>query len=119
MTNTEKKTFLLLPGQIKQIEQALEQAEINGSHMETTGLCEDLCRMKHQYLTMCVSSLSSGTIAGIIGDSRYTQIEKAVNKTLEYLNRIYDESEPELVYIGIDCVSITNLISECYQGNRQ
>lgn len=119
MTYTEKKTFLDLPKQIKQVQDKLEQAEMEGAYMETVALCEDLCELKHRYLTLCISSMSSGTIAGIIGDSRYTQIEKAVNNTLEYLNRIYDESEPELVYIGIDCVSITNLISECYQGNRQ
>ena len=118
MTSSEYRTFLDIPEQVKQIENALQEAEINHDNMAEVGLCEELCELKHKYLTLCVSSLSSGTVAGIIGSDKYIQIDKAINKTLVYLNRLYDDSEPDLIYIGLDVESIANLVKECYHDNE-
>lgn len=90
-----------------------EQAHIDGAYMEQIGLYDDVCELVKRILTALISSYGSGTIASFINNSKYLQIDKAVNNTLLFLYH----AEPEQLHdLQVDNESIKNLVLACYKG---
>ena len=117
MSYTKANDLQATRDNIEQISVELSQAETDGAYMAAVGLCETLCELKYKYLVRFIGSMSSGTVASIIGNNKYIQIDRAINKTIVYLSRLYNDSEPELVEIGINPESIATLINKCYHDN--
>lgn len=89
------------------------KAQSDGAYMEQIGLYDDVCKVVKSILITLVSSYGSGTIANFINNCKYSQIDKAVNKTLLFLYH----AEPEQLHdLQIDNESIKNLVMACYKG---
>ena len=113
MTYTEKQTFQSMQQDIENLEIRLEESILDGNNMGSVALCDELCKLKYKYLLIVVSSLSSGTIAGIIGYNKYIHINNAINKTIVYLGRI--KEEPAMIEQGIKPEDISELIVKCFK----
>ena len=99
---------------IEQLERLIEQeqeAESNHADMELIGLFDTISELKRQILVSLVSSYGSGTIAGFIGNTKYSQIDKAVSKTMYFLFH----AEPEELHdLQVDNAGIAALVKRCY-----
>ena len=100
---------------LEELEKQEQQATECHNDMELIGLYDSVVRLKKSILINCVSSYGSGTIANIIGNTKYTQIDKAVNKTLLYLYHAEDE---ELHNLQVDGEGIAKLILKCYKARE-
>ena len=90
-----------------------EQADINHSDMELIGLYDRIVPLVKSIVSDLVQSYSSGYIGRIIGNTKYSQIDKAYNNTIHYLyNRI---TETELHDLSIP-EGIDSLILKCYKA---
>ena len=98
---------------LEELEKQEQQETECHNDMELIGLYDSVVRLKKSILIHCVSSYGSGTIANIIGSTKYIQIDKAVNKTLLYLYHAEDE---ELHNLQVDGEGIAKLILECYKA---
>ena len=115
MTYTEKQTFPKMQQDIENLERQLEESILDGNNMLSVALCDELCELKYKYLLQVVTSLSSGTVAVIIGYTKYVHIDNAINKTVVYLGKI--KEQPEMIQQQIDPLSIAELIRQCFNDN--
>ena len=84
-------------------------------HADLEAICvyDDIVDTIKDILTTLVSSYSSGTIASFIENTKYAQIDKAVNNTLYFLYN----AEPEQIHdLQVDNASIKSLVCACYKG---
>lgn len=101
------------------ITKRIERLSILGTEQTKTGnkeLLFDIAKQKKSILIDLICSYGSGTIAGFINNSKYTEIEKAIEKALFYILHATDE---QLNSISIDNESISKLIAHCYQEQEQ
>ena len=96
------------------LENAIENACMYGSALLENALYDDIVTVKRYTLSSIINSYSSGTIAGFIGNTKYTEIDKAVNKTLFYLFNTDDENISPL---SVDMEGIKSLVCTCYHDN--
>lgn len=96
------------------LENAIDNAFSYHSELLTMSLYDDIVLLKQRILFINIQAMSSGTVAGIIGNTKYNQIDKAINKTLSFLFN----TEPENIFpLKTDYEGITSLIKECYKNN--
>lgn len=91
---------------------AADNASINGATLLENALYDDIVELKKYILTNTIKSYSSSTIAGIIGNTKYNQIDIAVNKTLLYL---YNTEPENIIDIYTDPQGIADIIIHCYK----
>ena len=101
---------------LHELEQQEQLAFYNHADMEQNAIYESIVKVKKSILITLVSSYGSGTIAGFINNTRYEQIDKAVNKTLVYLFHAADETLHDL---PVDNASIANLVKTCYKAKEK
>ena len=97
---------------LENLENAINNACANNSPLLETALYSDIAALKKHIIILCIKSYGSGTIAGFICNTKYSEIDKAVNKTLYYL---YHAETEELYTLETDMESIKNLIIHCYK----
>lgn len=112
------KTNFDVTSQIELLHQLREKEDIsesNHAELELLELYDSVVRLVKSILTTCICSYGSGTIAGIIGNTRYTEIDKAINKTLLYLYH----AEPEQLHdLQVDAAGIADIIRNCYHNKN-
>lgn len=87
-------------------------AEEEHNDIELIGLYDSIVRLVKSILTSVISSYGSGTIAAIIENTKYAEIDRAVNKTLYFLFH----AEPEELHdLETDGESIAELVRTCYK----
>ena len=91
-------------------------AFINHADMESIIIYNDIAKVKKSILITLVSSYGYGTVASFIGNTKYEQIDKAVNKTLVYLFHATDE---QLHDLPVDNAGISNLVKQCYKAKEK
>ena len=96
---------------LENVVQACYNAIDNGAGMLEIALCEDIIEINKYRFIDYLSFVSSGRIAIIIGNSKYTEIDKAVNAALQYIN----DNEECLLDIGIDNAGIEEIIRKAYK----
>ena len=96
---------------IENLENAIENACLYGGALLENALYDDIVIVKRYTLSMLINSYSSGTIAGYIGNTKYLQIDKAVNKTLYYIFNCENEN---IYSLSVDNETIKKLIVDCY-----
>ena len=109
------KTIQQLIDILENLENALDNASIYHSDLLEIALSDDVILIKRKLFSMSIHSMSSGTIAGIIGNTKYSQIDIAVNKALQYT---YNCDGSELLIMPYNYQSVCNLVLECYTGKR-
>ena len=92
-----------------------EQASIDGNSWLETAFYEDIASLVKSILTNIICSYGSGTIASIIGDTKYTQIDKAVNKALCFLFHAEEEFFHDF---NVNAADIAKLIRQCYTAKE-
>ena len=92
-----------------------EQAAIDGNGWLETALYNDIVRLSKSILINIVCSYGSGTIANIIGNTKYIETDKAVNKTLSYLFHAEEEFFHDF---NVNAADIAKLIKECYMAKE-
>ena len=97
------------------LEQQEQLAFINHADMEAIAIYDDIVRLKKSILTNLVCSYGSGTIASFINNTKYEQIDKAVNKTLVWLFHAAEE----LHDLPVNNESIANLVKQCYKAKEK
>lgn len=90
---------------------ALDNAYCYNAALLENALYDDIVTVKKHILINCIKSYSSGTIAGFIDNTKYTEIDNAVNKTLFYLFNTEDEN---IFPLSVDMEGIKNLVCTCY-----
>ena len=98
------------------MEKQEQQAYMAHNDMELIAIYDSIVGLKKDIITGLVSSYGSGYISGIIGSTKYTQIDKAVNKTLLFL---YNATEEQLHGLSVDNASIAQLITKCYRATEE
>ena len=99
--------------QLEQLLQAEQNAFINHADLQAISIYDDIVELKKKMLTDYIMHLSSGTVAGIIGNSRYREIDNAINKTVLY---VCETAEPEDIHeLSTDPEGIAELIRQCYK----
>ena len=101
---------------LENLENALDNASIYHSDLLELALSNDVILIKRKLFSMSIHTMSGGTIAGIIGNTRYSQIDTAINKALQYT---YNCDGGELLIIPYNYESVCNLVLECYTGKRK
>jgi hypothetical protein len=101
---------------LERLEEQEQNAFMNHADMEASGIYTDIVKLKRDILPTLVSSYGSGYIANIIGSTKYSQIDKAVNKTLAYLFHAEDE---QIHDIPVNAESVANLVKACYKAPEQ
>ena len=97
---------------LSELRQQEDKAETEHNDLELIGLYDSVVRLVKSILTTIISTYGSGTIAGIIGSTKYAEIDKAINKALSYLFH----AEPEELHdLETDNASIADLIRTCYK----
>ena len=109
------KTAQQLIDILENLENAIDNASIYHSDLLELALSNDVILIKRKLFSMSIHALSSGTIAGIIGSTKYLQIDIAVNKALQYT---YNCDGSELLIMPYNYESVCNLVLECYTGKR-
>ena len=99
--------------QLEQLLQAEQNAFINHADLQAIAIFDDICELKKRMITDYVNTLSSGTVAEIIGCSRYRDIDNAINKTVLYICET--ATEEELHDIRTDPEGIADTIRQCYK----
>lgn len=100
---------------LEELQEQDEQAFLDGNDLKQLSLYDDIVNLKKSILVTMVSSYSSGRIASIIGNTKYTMIDKAINKTLAFLFN----AEEEYIYpLQCDIPGIEQLIMECYANTN-
>ena len=97
---------------LEQLEQEEQNAFINHDDMNAIEIYDSIVRLKKSIVTTFVSSYSSGYIGKVINNTKYSQIDKAINKTLLFL---FHAEESALHDMKTDPESIAKLIQECYK----
>ena len=98
------------------LENACDNAYCNHADMLCSALYDDIVIVKRYAMSSIINSYSSGTIAGFIGNTKYIQIDRAVNKTLYYIFNCEDE---DIYNISVDAETIKNIIVECFLDKRK
>lgn len=110
------KTAQQLIDILENLESALDNASIYHSDLLELALSNDVILIKRKLFSMSIHTMSSGTIAGIIGNTKYSQIDIAVNKALQYT---YNCDGGELLSLPYNYETACNLVLECYIGKRR
>ena len=109
------KTIQQLIDILENLENALDNASIYHFDLLEMALSNDIILIKRKLFSMSIHTMSGNTIAGIIGNTKYSQIDIAANKTLQY---IYNCDGVELLIMPYNYKSTCNLVLECYTGKR-
>ena len=99
---------------LENLESILETAQANHDNLTELRYYDEYIYLKRVYLAMLVSSLSSGTMASIIGTGYYININYANNAAIQY---IYGTDPDNIAQIDIN-TDVFNLVKECYTGER-
>ena len=105
------RSFDELFGLIENLENAIENACLYGSALLENALYDDIVTVKRYTLSSLVSNCSTGTIAGYINNTKYINIDRAVNKTLYYIFNCEDE---DIYNLSVNVETIEKIIVECY-----
>ena len=106
--------YTIYADRLEQLEQAEQQAFIDHADLRALSIYDDIVKLKKKMITDYLIKLSSGTIAGIIGKSKYKDIDNAINKTVLY---ICEKAEPEELHdLRTDPEGIAELIRQCYKA---
>lgn len=97
---------------VENLENAIENACLYGSALLENALYDDIVKVKRYTLSSLVSNCSSGTIAGYINNTKYINIDRAVNKTLYYIFNCEDE---DIYNLSVNVETIEKIIVECYK----
>ena len=110
-------TFRLheIPGILENLYNALDNAYEYHAELLEQALYSDIAALKKKYVILFVFSCSSGTIAGYIGNSKHTAIEKAVDNTIIWASR--KATVADLYTIDIDPEGIKAVVNKCYRMN--
>ena len=100
---------------LENLENALDNASIYHSDLLELALSNDIILIKRKLFSMSIHTMSGSTIAGIINNTKYLQIDIAVNKALQYT---YNCDGSELLIMPYNYESVCNLVLECYTGKR-
>lgn len=96
---------------VENLENAIENARLYGSDLLENALYDDIVTVKRYTISSLVSNCSSGTIAGYINNTKYINIDRAVNKTLYYIFNCEDE---DIYNLSVNVETIEKIIVECY-----
>ena len=100
---------IMLLSELKKQESTAEEEH---NDFELIGLYDSIVRLIKSILTDVISSYGSGTVAAIIGNTKYAEVDRAVNKTLYFL---FHAEPEELHSLEVDNASIAELIRTCYK----
>lgn len=100
---------------LENVIQACYNAIDNGAGMFQIALSDDIITINRYRFIDYLSFVSSGHIALVIGNSRYKEIDKAVNAALRYI----DNNSECLLDIGKDNEGIEKIIRIAYQETKQ
>lgn len=101
---------------IENLENACENACMYGSALLENALYDDIVIVKRYTLSTIIKSYSSGTISGYINNTKYVNIDNAINKTLYY---IFNCDDQDIYQLSVDNETIKNLVIECYTNKRK
>lgn len=97
---------------LKNLENAFDNAYMNNADLLSIALYDDIVEVKKKILIDSVKSFSSGTIASFIGNTKYLQIDRAINKTLVFL---FHAEEEDIFPLSVDMAGIKKLVCDCYK----
>jgi uncharacterized protein YjgD (DUF1641 family) len=112
----DKLNITELNGLLENLYNALENAWLYNADLLFIALSDDIITIQKKRLYMYICSLSSGRIASIINNTKYTEIDKAIQATITNLDNI-DESI--LIDMGTGFEQAEKLIRESYQEQRK
>ena len=87
-----------------------------GNDLLSIALYDDIVTVKRHLLRIFTVTMSSGTIAGIIGSTKYNDIYKALYSTIEYQEKASDEN---IYNLSIDYSGLCQLIKGCFEGSAK
>ena len=102
---------------LENLYQASENAFMYHSELLQAALYDDIITVQKQRITDNLRFMSSGYIARIIGNTKYTEIDKAVQYTLDYINDT--ENENALYILLTDPCNIESLIQAAYKAGKR
>jgi hypothetical protein len=102
---------------LENIYQASENAFNYHSELLENELYNDSITVQKKRIIDCLLYSSSGSIARIIGNTKYTEIDKAVQFTIDYINDINNTNK--LYELYTDPVHVKNLIYNAYQAGKR
>ena len=102
---------------LENLYQASENAYNYHSELLQAALYDDIIIVQKKRITDCLLYSSSGCIAHIIGNTKYTEIDKAVKYTLDYINDT--ENENALYILLTDPYNIKSIIKAAYQAGKR
>lgn len=106
--------FAQYAAQLEQLEQAEQEYFINHCDLLAISVYDDIVELKKKMILDYLKYSSSGTIARIINNTRYSEIDKAVNKTILYIT---EQAEEEYLHdMSMQPEDIEKLIRQCYQA---
>ena len=105
--------YSIYTDRLEQLEQAEQEAFLNHADLQAITIYDDIVELKKKMLTDYIMQLSSGTVALIISNSKYREIDNAINKTILYICEKADREE--LHDMKTDPEGIAELIRQCYK----
>ena len=94
--------------------EAEENAFLYGSDLLYNALYDDICRLQRERVKLYVCTVSSGYLAYLIRNTAYSEIDKAVYLTLDYI----EKCDNDILYVlGKNPENMDILIVNCYTGN--
>ena len=110
-------TMHTITTELEGLERQLETACLSHSELEEISLYDEYIFYKRNYLALYISTLSSGTIAGIIGTGYYKNINYACNLAVTW---IYTTDSDNIAQIDRNNIEeVYTLIKECYTGKKE
>jgi hypothetical protein len=90
---------------------AEENAFIYHNEQLENALYNDIIRVQKEKVKLYVKTMSSGYIAGLILNTKYSEIDKAIYLTLEYIGHC----DGKVLYLlGMDPGNMDRLLINCY-----
>ena len=102
---------------LENLYQASKNAFNYHSELLENELYNDIITVQKKRIIDCLLYSDSGCIARIIGNTKYTEIDKAVQYTLDYINDT--EKENALYILLTDPCNIENLIQAAYKAGKR
>jgi hypothetical protein len=90
---------------------AEENAFIYHNEQLENALYYDIVRVQKEKVKLYIKTMSSGYIAGLILNTKYSEIDKAIYYTLEYIGHC---DSKVLYLLGTDPGNIDKLLINCY-----
>ena len=100
---------------LENLENAFDNAYMYNADLLSMALYDDIVEVKKKILIDSVKSFSSGTIAGFIGNTKYMQIDIAINKTLMFL---FHAEEEDIFPLSVDMEGIKKFVCDCYKNKE-